>query len=35
VGQEDDQLFALTKDYRLDRVTVVIKNGLITESIVG
>ncbi len=35
VGQEDDQLFALTKDYRLDRVTVVIKNGLIIESIVG
>jgi hypothetical protein len=35
VGQEDDQLFALTKDYRLDRVTVVIKNGSITESIVG
>jgi hypothetical protein len=35
VGQEDDQLFALTKDYRLDRVTVVIKKGLITESIVG
>jgi hypothetical protein len=35
VGQEDDQLFALTKDYRLDRVTVVIKNGLITQSIVG
>jgi hypothetical protein len=35
VGQEDDQLFALTKDYRLDRVTVVINNGLITQSIVG
>lgn len=35
VGQEEDQLFALTKDYRLDRVTVVIKKGLITESVVG
>ena len=35
VGQEDDQLFALTKDYRLDRVTVVIKKGIITESVVG
>ena len=35
VGQEDDQLFALTKDYRLDRVTVVIKKGLITETVVG
>ena len=35
VGQEDDQIFALTRDYRLDRVTVVIKNGLITNSLVG
>jgi len=35
VGQEDDQLFALTKDYQLDRVTVVIKKGIITESVVG
>jgi hypothetical protein len=35
IGQEDDQIFALTKDYRLDRVTVVIKNGLITNSLVG
>lgn len=35
IGQEDDQLFALTKDYRLDRVTVVIKKGLITESVIG
>ena len=35
IGQEDDQLFALTKDYRLDRVTVVIKKGIITESVVG
>ena len=35
IGQEDDQLFALTRDYRLDRVTVVIKNGLITNSLVG
>ena len=35
VGQEDDQLFALTKDYRLDRVTVVIKKGIVTESVVG
>ena len=35
IGQEDDQMFALTKDYRLDRVTVIIKNGLITNSLVG
>ena len=35
IGQEDEQVFALTKDYRLDRVTVVIKNGLITNSLVG
>ncbi len=35
IGQEDEQIFALTKDYRLDRVTVVIKKGMITESVVG
>jgi hypothetical protein len=35
IGQEDDQLFAVTKDYRLDRVTVVIKSGLITQVSVG
>ena len=35
MGQEDEQIFALTKDYRLDRVTVVIKKGMITESVVG
>lgn len=35
IGQEDDQLFALTRDYRLDRVTVTIKSGLITQALVG
>ncbi len=35
VGQEDDQMFALTRDYRLDRVTVSIKGGLITQALVG
>ena len=35
VGQEDDQLFALTRDYRSDRVTVSIKSGLITQALVG
>ena len=35
IGQEDDQMFALTRDYRLDRITVSIKDGLITQSLVG
>jgi hypothetical protein len=35
IGQEDDQLFALTRDYRLDRVTVTIKSGLISQALVG
>jgi hypothetical protein len=35
IGQEDDQLFALTRDYRLDRITVTIKSGLITQAVVG
>ena len=35
IGQEDNQMFALTKDYRLDRITVSIKKGLITQSLVG
>jgi hypothetical protein len=35
VGQEDDQLFALTRDYRLDRVTVNIQNSLIVGVVIG
>ena len=35
IGQEDDQFFALTRDYRLDRITVTIKGGLITQALVG
>ena len=35
IGQEDDQMFALTRDYRLDRITVTIKGGLITQALVG
>ena len=35
IGTEDDQQFAVTKDYRLDRVTVTIKNNLITQSLPG
>ena len=35
IGQEDDQMFALTRDYRLDRITVTIKSGLIIQAVVG
>ena len=35
IGQEDDQMFALTKDYRLDRITVAIEKGFITQALVG
>jgi len=35
IGQEDNQMFALTKEYRSDRITVSIKKGLITQSLVG
>ena len=35
IGQEDDQMFSLTRDYRLDRITVSIKKGLVTQSLVG
>jgi len=35
IGAEDDQQFAVTMDYRLDRVTVTIKNNLITQSLPG
>ena len=33
IAVEDDLQFALTKDYRLDWVTLSIKNNLITQSI--
>ena len=35
IGQRDDEMFALTKDYRPDRVTVTVMNGLVTEVLVG
>ena len=35
IGEEDDQMFALTRDYRLDRITVAIKKGFITQALVG
>ena len=35
VGQRDNEMFAMTKDYRLDRVTVIVMLGLVTRVDVG
>ena len=35
VGQRDKEMFATTRDYRLDRVTVVVMLGVITRVDVG
>ena len=35
IGQRDDEIFPLTMDYRPDRVTVTVKNGLVTAALVG
>ena len=35
VGQRDKEIFATTRDYRLDRVTVVVMLGVITRVDVG
>jgi len=35
VGQRDDEMFAGTGDYRIDRVTVTVMKGLVTQVIVG
>jgi hypothetical protein len=35
VGQRDDEFFALTRDYRIERVTVAVKAGLVTEVNLG
>ena len=35
VGQRDDEFFALTRDYRIERVTVTVKAGLVTEVNLG
>ena len=35
VGQRDDEMFAGTFDYRIDRVTVTVVKGLVTLVIVG
>lgn len=35
VGQRDQELFALTRDYRIDRVTVTVMGGFVTQVSVG
>ena len=35
VGQRDDESFALTRDYRIDRVTVSVMQGFITTVDIG
>jgi hypothetical protein len=35
LGQRDDELFAGTFDYRIDRVTVTVMKGFVTQVIVG
>ncbi len=35
VGQRDDEMFAGTFDYRIDRVTVTVMKGLVTQVNVG
>lgn len=35
VGQRDSEMFAITRDYRLDRVTVIVMLGVVTRVDVG
>ena len=35
IGQRDNEMFALTRDYRLDRVTVIVMLGIVTRVDVG
>ena len=35
VGQRDEELFAGTFDYRINRVTVTVMKGLVTQVLVG
>lgn len=35
IGEEDGEQFALTRDYRVDRITVTIKDGIVTDIQVG
>lgn len=35
VGQRDDESFMLTKDFRVDRVTITVMQGLVTKVEIG
>jgi len=35
VGQRDEEMFALTRDYRIDRVTVTVMGGFVTKVDIG
>jgi hypothetical protein len=35
LGQRDDEMFAGTFDYRIDRVTVTVMKDFVTQVIVG
>ena len=35
VGQRDEEFFALTRDYRVERVTITVMKGVVTEVFVG
>jgi hypothetical protein len=35
VGQRDDEMFAGTRDYRTDRVTVTVMKGIVTKVYLG
>jgi hypothetical protein len=35
IGQRDNEMFALTRDYRLDRVTVIVMLGTVTRVDIG
>jgi hypothetical protein len=35
LGQRDDEMFAGTFDYRIDRVTVIVMKGVVTQVTVG
>jgi hypothetical protein len=35
LGQRDDEMFAMTRDYRTNRVTVIVMLGVVTSVDVG
>lgn len=35
VGQRDEEFFALTRDYRIERVTITVIKGVVTEVFLG